>query len=70
VILEQETLTALIAAVKKLDDGFSRLPALEHESRGMERLAEVLGATAERLQDNYPYFLTGDSNKSAKSKEC
>jgi glutamate/tyrosine decarboxylase-like PLP-dependent enzyme len=55
-MLEQESLRALIEAVKKLDDGFSRLPRADGDASGMERLAEVLNATAERLQDNYPYF--------------
>src|SRR6202165_1940799 len=55
-MLEPESLSALIEAVKKLDDGFSRLPRVDGDAPGMERLAEVLNATAERLQDNYPYF--------------
>src|ERR1700694_4587232 len=55
-MLEPESLSALIEAVKKLDDGFSRLPRDDGDAPGMERLAEVLNATAERLQDNYPYF--------------
>src|SRR6267142_5799570 len=55
-MVEQESLRALIGAVKKLDDGFSGLPHVDGDAPGMERLAEVLNATAERLQDNYPYF--------------
>jgi glutamate/tyrosine decarboxylase-like PLP-dependent enzyme len=55
-MLEQESLCALIEAVKKLDRGFSRLPRVDGDAPGMERLAEVLSATAERLQDNCPYF--------------
>ena len=55
-ILEQGSLRALIEATKKLDGGFSRLPLVNGDAAGMERLAEVLNATAERLQDNYPYF--------------
>src|SRR6185369_491482 len=43
-------------AVKKLDAGFVDLPAFESKVPGMERLAGVLNATAERLRDNYPYF--------------
>src|SRR2546429_7025524 len=35
---------------------FRSLPAFENQSPGMARLTEVLNATAERLQDNYPYF--------------
>jgi tyrosine decarboxylase/aspartate 1-decarboxylase len=55
-MLDQQSLSALLEAVKKLDGGLSKLPALEGEAPGMARLAEVLNATAERLQDNYPYF--------------
>jgi tyrosine decarboxylase/aspartate 1-decarboxylase len=55
-MLEQQSLKVLLAAVKKLDEGFSKLPSYEISAPGMERLGEVLAATAERLQDNYPYF--------------
>jgi tyrosine decarboxylase/aspartate 1-decarboxylase len=55
-MLDQKSLSALLEAVKKLDDGFAKLPALEGHAPGIERLAEVLNATAERLQDNHPYF--------------
>src|ERR1700741_3083070 len=55
-MMEQKSLSALIEAAKKLDRGFNSLPRFESDAPGMERLAEVLGATAERLQDNYPYF--------------
>ncbi len=54
--LEQNTLDALLEAAKKLDAGFSSLPAYELRLPGVPRLAEVLNATAERLHDNYPYF--------------
>ncbi len=43
-------------AMKRLDAGFSGLPAHQTEAARIERLAEALDATAERLQDNYPYF--------------
>ena len=55
-MLEQRTLGVFLEAAKKLDAGFAGLPALEGDAAGMERVAEVLNATAERLQDNYPYF--------------
>jgi glutamate/tyrosine decarboxylase-like PLP-dependent enzyme len=55
-MLEQKSLSALLETVKKLDGGFAKLPALESDAQGMARMAEVLNATAERLQDNYPYF--------------
>src|SRR5437867_1036428 len=55
-MLEQKTLGVFLEAAKKLDAGFAGLPALEGGAAGIERVAEVLNATAERLQDNYPYF--------------
>jgi tyrosine decarboxylase/aspartate 1-decarboxylase len=55
-MLERESLEALREALKKLDDGFENLPAFKNEAPGTGRLAEVLEETAERLQDNYPYF--------------
>jgi tyrosine decarboxylase / aspartate 1-decarboxylase len=54
--IDQRTLDAFLDAAKKLDAGFAALPAHELDSRGAERVAEVLNATAERLHDNYPYF--------------
>jgi len=55
-MLEQKSLQVFLDAVKRLDGGFAALPEFEQRAAGMERLGEVLGATAERLQDNYPYF--------------
>src|SRR6267378_2704862 len=55
-MLDLESLRLFSEAVRKLDNGFRRLPAFQNQSPGMARLAEVLNATAERLQDNYPYF--------------
>ena len=55
-MLDQEGWPALLEAIKTLDAGFSGLPVHENSAPGIERLAEVLNATAERLQDNYPYF--------------
>lgn len=54
--LEQGSLEALLAAVKKLDAGFAALPVFHSETPESERIAEVLAAAAERLQDNFPYF--------------
>src|SRR6266851_4966435 len=45
-MLDQEGLPALLEAVKKLDAGFSKLPAHESNAPGRARLAEVLGTTA------------------------
>jgi glutamate/tyrosine decarboxylase-like PLP-dependent enzyme len=55
-MLERESLSALLEAAKRLEERFDKLPPLDGDPRGFERLAEVLNATAERLQDNYPYF--------------
>src|SRR6266436_3556002 len=55
-MLDQKSLSALVEAVKRLDDGFGKLPDYESGAAGIERVAEVLNATAERLRDNYPYF--------------
>src|SRR5260370_1073191 len=55
-MLDQKSLELLIQAAKTLDAGFSKLRPLEVQERGIERLADTLNATAERLQDTYPYF--------------
>jgi tyrosine decarboxylase/aspartate 1-decarboxylase len=55
-MLDQKSLSALLEAVKKLDSGFAKLPVFDGEAPANSRIAEVLNATAERLQDNYPYF--------------
>src|SRR6266481_5660290 len=55
-MLDRESLGIFSEVAGKLDSEFARLPAFKNQSPEMARLAEVLGATAERLQDNYPYF--------------
>jgi tyrosine decarboxylase / aspartate 1-decarboxylase len=55
-MLDQKSLSALLKAAKRLDEGFGALPAFENKMQPAERLAEVLSTTAERLQDNFPYF--------------
>src|SRR6476660_3992687 len=55
-MLDQDGLPAFLEAVKKLDAGFAGLPAMEGDETSIGRVAEVLNETAERLQDNYPYF--------------
>src|SRR2546428_11699624 len=55
-MLDQKSLSALVEAVKGLDDGFGKLPDYERGAPGIGGLPEVLNATAERLRDNYPYF--------------
>ncbi len=55
-MLDRESLGVLLQAVQRLDAGFAKLPEFESNVPGAERFAEVLTATAERLQNNYPYF--------------
>src|SRR5438874_2143815 len=55
-MLDRESLSVFSEVASKLDKGFAKLPAFQDESPEMARLAEVLEATAERLQDNFPYF--------------
>src|SRR6266516_5257732 len=55
-MLDQKSLSALVEAVKRLEDEFGKLPDYESGAPGIGGLPEVLNATAERLRDNYPYF--------------
>jgi len=55
-MLDLESLGVLSEAARRLASGFASLPAFENQSPETARLAEVLGTTAERLRDNYPYF--------------
>ena len=55
-MLDRESLGVFSEVARKLDSGFASLPTFQTQSPGIERLAEALNATAERLQDNYPYF--------------
>ncbi len=55
-MLDPRDFAVLLEAAKQLDCGFARLPKQAGEAPGIERLEEVLRATAERLKDNYPYF--------------
>src|SRR5260370_11436320 len=55
-MLDQKSLSAVVEAVKTLDDGFDKLPDYESGAPGIGGLPEVLNATAERMRDNYPYF--------------
>ncbi|MGB8661496.1 MAG: aminotransferase class I/II-fold pyridoxal phosphate-dependent enzyme [Candidatus Acidiferrum sp.] len=54
--LEQKNLDVFLEAARKLDAGFAGLPAFESRAAGSAGIAEALAMTAERLQDNYPYF--------------
>lgn len=55
-MLEKESLQALRKALERLDAGFGSLPDNPAPIPGSERMAAVLAATAEKLQNNYPYF--------------
>ena len=55
-MLDKESLNILREALEKLDAGFSALPEFDARIPGVQRIAETLAATAERLQDNFPYF--------------
>jgi tyrosine decarboxylase / aspartate 1-decarboxylase len=55
-MLDKESLKFLQQALEKLDAGFSSLPANPAQVPQSGRIADVLASTAERLQDNYPYF--------------
>lgn len=55
-MLEKADLELLRQALEKLDAGFASLPEDSRTPVDANRIATVLAATAERLQDNYPYF--------------
>lgn len=55
-MLDHQSLEVLQQALQKLDAGFAKLPEFDSSTPGIGRFAEVLAATAERLQDSYPYF--------------
>ena len=55
-MLDKESLNILREALEKLDAGFAALPEFHSRIPGAEHIAQTLAATAERLQDNYPYF--------------
>lgn len=55
-MLDSKELAALAEALKKLDSGFRGLPEFTSAAGDTARLKEVLSATAERLEDNFPYF--------------
>ena len=55
-MLEQKSLSVFLEAVKRLDAGFAHLAEFSPNSPDEKELAEVLTATAGRLQDNFPYF--------------
>ena len=55
-MLDSKSLSVLSAALTKLDAGFQHLPEFAAHSATVEQLTEILSKTAEKLQDNFPYF--------------
>src|SRR5271170_3452085 len=55
-MFDGEDLGPLAKAAAKLEEGFAELPKFAANVPGAERIGEVLSLTAERLQNNYPYF--------------
>jgi glutamate/tyrosine decarboxylase-like PLP-dependent enzyme len=55
-MLDRESLAVFLEAARRLDEGFTSLPAASAAVPEKNRLGEVLNATAERLHDNFPYF--------------
>jgi len=55
-MLDKASLKILLEALEKLDAGFATLPEFDARVPGSKGIAETLAETAERLQDNYPYF--------------
>jgi tyrosine decarboxylase/aspartate 1-decarboxylase len=54
--LDKDGLKLLLEAVERLESGFAYLPAQHSLAPNAAGISEVLAATADRLQDNYPYF--------------
>jgi glutamate/tyrosine decarboxylase-like PLP-dependent enzyme len=55
-MLDKGSLNILLEALGKLDAGFAALPEFNARVPGSKGIAQTLAETAERLQDNYPYF--------------
>src|SRR6202795_4352434 len=55
-MLDKDSLKILLESFEKLEAGFAALPEFDARVPGANRVAETLAATAERLQDNFPYF--------------
>jgi tyrosine decarboxylase / aspartate 1-decarboxylase len=54
--IDVESLGILDKALRRLDAGFAHLPPLRLSGEETQSLERVLLETAEKLQDNYPYF--------------
>jgi glutamate/tyrosine decarboxylase-like PLP-dependent enzyme len=55
-MFDNDDVELLRQASAKLREGFAALPGFDVAVPGAERMADVLSLTAERLQNNYPYF--------------
>jgi tyrosine decarboxylase / aspartate 1-decarboxylase len=55
-MLENDSLKILQQALDRLDAGFASLPDYASNPPGLDRISRVLSETADRLQQNYPYF--------------
>ena len=55
-MLDTKSLDILAQALERLDARFHHLPEFKTHSSSREKLAEVLVTTAEKLEDNFPYF--------------
>jgi len=55
-MLDKESLKILTESLEKLGAGFVALPEFSAKVPRNQGVAEILAATAGRLQDNYPYF--------------
>jgi tyrosine decarboxylase / aspartate 1-decarboxylase len=54
-MLDKDHLKLLWEALARLDEAFAELPQFAARVPGNARIADTLGAVADRLQDNYPY---------------
>src|SRR6516162_11441150 len=55
-MLDRESVELLREALEKLDAGFATLPENPARPPSSERMADVLNAAADKLQNNFPYF--------------
>ena len=55
-MLEKDSLKILQQALERLDAGFQSLPENPGAAGDLSRISQVLAETADRLQQNYPYF--------------
>ncbi len=55
-MFDPKEMAVLERALAKLDAGFCDLPELRAKAGDIGRWSDILSATAERLQDNFPYF--------------